>query len=100
MVIAKSFLLFSHDCAIFFKRYYSFAVFNLQKCTFLNFYLDISTKICYKVISLTNNLYISMSIVNFVGDSMAAFSLVFMAGLAIGAWLGYTNKKDVDEINK
>lgn len=31
---------------------------------------------------------------------MAAFSLVFMAGLAIGAWLGYTNKKDVDEINK
>ena len=37
-----------------------------------------------------------MNIVNFIGDSLAACSLIFMAGLAIGAWLGYT-KKDEDE---
>lgn len=37
-----------------------------------------------------------MDFANFVGDSLAACSLIFMAGLAIGAWLGYT-KKDEDE---
>ena len=34
---------------------------------------------------------------NFAGDTLAACSLVFMLGLALGAWLGYTKKGDIDE---
>lgn len=33
---------------------------------------------------------------NFVGNAEAVFSLVFIAGLALGAWLGYS-KKDAEE---
>ena len=33
---------------------------------------------------------------NFVGNAEAAFSLIFIAGLALGAWLGYS-KKDAEK---
>lgn len=37
-----------------------------------------------------------VNFVNFVGDSLAVCSLVFMAAIAVGAWL-LRGKKDVEE---